>query len=163
MINLFDPVQIALMYRIYTDVARFTVGLRFAPLANDRGFRAGFLEVSVAAFVLTQVSNTWNDIIGHGKNRCSKTYYRSPAVHQRAIAETVGVHKTTVGNWITQYNKGGDEALKIGQRGRRTGEGRFLSEAQKTRLQEIVIGKCPDQLQLPFALWSSTAIRALIK
>ena len=82
---------------------------------------------------------------------------------REAIAEIVGVHKTTVGNWITQYNKGGNEALEIGQRGRRTGEGRFLTKAQEHRLQEMVIGKCPDQLQLPFALWSRTAIRALVK
>jgi transposase len=125
---------------------------------------------------LTQASNTWNVIIRHGKiDACKRStevqqYIREQAIRLRlsgntreAIAEIVGVHKTTVGNWITQYNKGGNEALEIGQRGRRTGEGRFLTKAQERSLQEMIIGKCPDQLQLPFALWSSTAIRALVK
>jgi len=69
----------------------------------------------------------------------------------------------TVGDWITLYNKSGIEGLKIGQRGRKTGDGRKLTAAQESRLKEIIVGKCPDQMQLPFALWSSTAIRALVK
>lgn len=79
------------------------------------------------------------------------------------IAEIVGVHRGTIGNWITLYNKGGIDGLKIGQRGRREGDGRTLTVPQERRLKEIVVGKCPDQEQLPFALWSSTAIRALVK
>ena len=78
------------------------------------------------------------------------------------IARIVGIHTSTLGAWIVLYNKGGAEALKLGQRGRRKGEGRTLTGAQEQRLKEIIIGKCPDQMALPFALWSSTAIRALI-
>jgi transposase len=77
------------------------------------------------------------------------------------ISRIVGIHPSTLGSWIAQYNKGGIEALKMGQRGRRKGDGRKLTVPQEKRLQEIVAGKCPDQMQLPFALWSSTAVRAL--
>ena len=78
------------------------------------------------------------------------------------IAQIVGIHTSTLSAWIALYNKGGVEALKLGQRGRRKGDGRTLTASQERRLKEIIVGKCPDQMQLPFALWSSTAIRALI-
>ena len=38
----------------------------------------------------------------------------------------------------------------------------MLSEAQETRLKEIILGKFPDQMKLPFTLWGSTAIQSLI-
>jgi len=78
------------------------------------------------------------------------------------IAHIVGIHPSTLGAWIALYNKGGAEALKLGQRGRRKGDGRTLSAPQELRLKEIIVGQCRDQMELPFALWSSTAIRALI-
>lgn len=79
------------------------------------------------------------------------------------IARIIDVHLASVGDWIRRYKKGGIEALTIGQRGRRTGEGRTLTPAQEQRLKDMVMGKNPEQMKLPFALWSSTAIRALIK
>ena len=78
------------------------------------------------------------------------------------IAHIVGIHTSTLGAWIALYNKGGAEALKLGQRGRRKGDGRTLSAPQEKRLKEMMVGQCPDQMELPFALWSSTAIGALI-
>ncbi|PWQ96488.1 IS630 family transposase [Leucothrix pacifica] len=79
------------------------------------------------------------------------------------IAEIISVHKSTLSEWIALYNKGGLEALKIGQRGRRTGDGRKLTEAQESKLKETILGKYPDQMSLPFALWSSTAIRSAVE
>lgn len=81
---------------------------------------------------------------------------------RKDIARIVGIHTSTLGGWIALYNKGGAEALLVGQRGRREGEGRILSKPQETKLKEIILGKFPDQMKLPFALWSSTAIRSLI-
>lgn len=83
-------------------------------------------------------------------------------VSRKDIAQIISIHPSTLGAWIALYNKGGNEALKIGSRGRRTGEGRTLSEPQERRLKEVILGKFPDQMNLPFALWSSTAIRGLI-
>ena len=81
---------------------------------------------------------------------------------RKDIAHIVGIHTSTLGTWIALYNKGGAEALKIGQRGRREGDGKTLTESQEVKLKEIIQGKFPDQMKLPFALWSSTAIRSLI-
>ncbi len=79
------------------------------------------------------------------------------------IAKIVGVHYQTIGDWMRRYAKGGASSLQIGQRGRRHGNGRILTAAQEKQLEQIVVGKSPEQMQLPFALWSSTALRALIK
>jgi len=84
-------------------------------------------------------------------------------MNRRDIARIVAVHYVTVGDWIRRYEKGGMEALKIGKRGRRYGDGRKLTAAQEERLKAIVVGKSPEQMHLPFALWSSTALRALIR
>jgi transposase len=78
------------------------------------------------------------------------------------IARIIAVHYATVGDWIRRYQEGGLEALQIGKRGRRSGDGRKLSAAQERKLEEIIVGKSPEQMQLPFALWSGPAIRDLI-
>jgi len=95
-------------------------------------------------------------------NRDQAIRLHSEGVKRADIARIIGVHTSTLGAWIALHNKGGAEALKIGARGRRTGEGRRLSEPQENKLKEIILGKFPDQMKLPFALWSSTAIRSLI-
>jgi len=95
-------------------------------------------------------------------NRDQAIRLHSEGVKRAEIARIIGVHTSTLGAWIALYNKGGAEALKIGARGRRIGEGRRLSEAQETKLKAIILDKFPDQMKLPFALWSSTAIRSLI-
>ena len=97
----------------------------------------------------------------HNRDQAVRLYQKG--MSRQEIAEIVDVHYQTVCDWITRYEAGGESALRIGQRGRRSGDGRLLTAAQEKCLQEIVVGKCPDQLQLPFALWSSAALRALLK
>ena len=96
-------------------------------------------------------------------NREQAIRLHSEGMKRKEICRIVGVHSSTLGSWIALYNKGGMEALKIGQRGRRVGEGRRLTCAQEKRLEKVIVGKCPDQMQLPFALWSAPAIRAVVK
>lgn len=87
----------------------------------------------------------------------------SDGMSRYEIARIIDVHYATVGDWIRRYEKGGLEALQIGKRGRRSGDGRKLSAAQERKLEEIIVGKSPEQMQLPFALWSGPAIRDLIQ
>lgn len=53
------------------------------------------------------------------------------------------------------------EALPRG--GRPTGSKRALSAKDERAAQRLICGKFPDQLQLPFALWTRVAIRELIR
>jgi len=79
-----------------------------------------------------------------------------------AIGDTVGVHWATVHGWWKQYQAGGLEALAARKRGRRTGAQRRLTTAQERALQRLIADKTPDQLRMPFALWTRVAIGELI-
>ena len=81
---------------------------------------------------------------------------------QVAAAKALGVHKNTVSLWLKAWRRGGDAALAAKRRGRRPGEQKRLSAAQERALQQLITDQCPDQLKLPFALWTREAVRALI-
>lgn len=83
----------------------------------------------------------------------------------REIAEIIGVHIGTVISWARRFNVGSTDGVKpeSGKRGRRFGEGRTLSGVDEMYVRDRIVGTNPDQLQLPFALWSRRAVQALIK
>lgn len=58
--------------------------------------------------------------------------------------------------------RSGAAALAGGRRGRRPVEQKALSPRQETRIRRLIADKCPDQLKLPFALWTREAVGALI-
>ena len=81
----------------------------------------------------------------------------------KETAELVGIsvaHASTV--W-SKYVRGGLDALKPGKRGRRQGAQRVLDAGQEKAVQNLLVDKTPDQLKLPFALWSRDAVRLAIK
>lgn len=80
-----------------------------------------------------------------------------------AIAEAIGVCRSTVANWGRDYTKGGSAALKLKKKGRKAGEKRTLTLEQEERIQQSIRDKCPEQLKLPFALWTRIAVQQLIK
>ena len=84
--------------------------------------------------------------------------------HKRsAISEITGVHPGTISRWCTLYKTGGKKALKIKKRGRPEGSCRTLSKNQEKDIQKALIDKCPDQIKLPFALWTRIAVQQYIK
>jgi len=82
---------------------------------------------------------------------------------QRSIARALGVHKNTVNRWLRAWRAAGSAALRPKKRGRRAHEQMLLSPAQASAIQRLIRDRCPDQLKLPFALWSREAVRDLIK
>src|SRR5919199_2458247 len=81
---------------------------------------------------------------------------------QLAIAAALGVHKNTISRWLKAWRAGGDRALKRRQRGRRPQEQMAVRAAQAAEIQQLITDHCPDQLELPFALWGREAVRDLI-
>ncbi|MFW6255441.1 MAG: IS630 family transposase [Candidatus Sumerlaeota bacterium] len=79
------------------------------------------------------------------------------------IAEIVGAHRNTVGQWIAAWKSRGRKALKVGKRGRPKGSGRHLSPREERSIQSKIVDRHPEQLKLDFALWSRDAVRLLIK
>jgi transposase len=81
----------------------------------------------------------------------------------RETSEIVGVHLVTVQGWHRKYKARGVKALKAKQRGRKLGEQRSLSKVQETEIQKLIRDTTPDQLKMPFALWTRQAIANLIQ
>ncbi len=81
----------------------------------------------------------------------------------KEIADIVGVYPTTVGKWWRAYQKDGANSIRIKKRGRRTGACRTLTAEQEKQVQKVIVDKEPDQLKLPFALWTRIAVQQLIQ
>jgi len=79
------------------------------------------------------------------------------------ISAITGIHRSTCSQWWSLYKSGGKKSLKVKKRGRPPGSCRTLSQEQETELQKAIRDKCPDQLKLPFALWTRIAVQQLIK
>ena len=83
------------------------------------------------------------------------------ATHMEA-ALAVGVHRGTISRWYGAFRRNGASGIKKGKRGRRVGDQLILTEGEARRVQGWIANKCPDQMQLPFALWTAQAARELI-
>lgn len=82
------------------------------------------------------------------------------------ISRIVGVHLSTLGNWARKYRVGADAALgevNSKQRGRRFGEKRTISLVDEMALRDQIVRGNPDQMSLPFALWTRKAVQEAIK
>ena len=88
---------------------------------------------------------------------------RQKGMTRAAIGEIVGVHADTVGRWLKAYAAQGTKALKLKTRGRREGSGRRLDEKQEGLILRLLVDKTPDQLKMPYALWTRESVRELIK
>src|SRR4051794_3067702 len=80
-----------------------------------------------------------------------------------AIAAQVGLSPTGVFDICKRYAERGAAGLKTGPRGPEPGYGRFLDADQEAEARRLVQRLTPDELDLPFALWSRAAVRELIR
>src|SRR3954468_24087454 len=82
---------------------------------------------------------------------------------QAQVAEVVGVQRQTVNIWLKRYRAQGEDGVLDGRRiSPRRGKGLLRAE-EAGRVQRWIADKTPDQLKLPFALWTSRAVRDLIE
>jgi transposase len=79
---------------------------------------------------------------------------------QGEVARLFGVARPTVNRWWQEYLAGGARALAARARGRRPGKA--LPAEQAARVRRKITDRCPDQLRLPFALWTREAVQQLI-
>jgi transposase len=76
-------------------------------------------------------------------------------------ARVFGVSRTSVHAWLNLYHEHGLDGLTPKRTGRPRGGGR-LKGWQAASIVNTIKDKCPDQLKLPFALWTREAVRDLI-
>ena len=82
---------------------------------------------------------------------------------QAEAALAVGVHRQTVSTWQQRYRERGEDGLLDGRRvSPRRGQGR-LTEDEARQVRDRIAQGTPDRLELPFALWTSRAVRELIE
>ena len=82
---------------------------------------------------------------------------------QAEAALAVGVHRQTVNIWQQRYREQGEDGLLDGRRvSPRRGQGR-LTEDEARQVRAWIAEGTPDRLGLPFALWTSRAVRELIE
>ena len=79
------------------------------------------------------------------------------------ISKITGIHRSTCSHWWSLYRAEGKKALKIKKRGRPPGSCSTLSPEQEKELRKAIHDKCPDQMKLPFALWTRIAVQQLIR
>src|SRR6516165_8371947 len=82
---------------------------------------------------------------------------------QAEAASLIGVHRQVVNRWLKRHNEAGALGLQDGRRiSARKGRG-ILTALEAARVQGWIRDKMPDQMKLPFALWTAQAVRELIR
>jgi transposase len=79
---------------------------------------------------------------------------------QVEAARIFGVSRRSVNSWYRQWVKAGQKILPLRPRGRPRSI--RLKPHQAATVVRIITDSCPDQLKMPFALWTREAVRELI-
>jgi transposase len=82
------------------------------------------------------------------------------SLSQTEAARVFGVARGTVSRWTGLVERVGRRALKARRRGRPPVS--RLAPHQAAMTVRYIVGGCPDQLSLPFALWTREAVQALL-
>ncbi len=76
-------------------------------------------------------------------------------------AELLGVSRQSVSKWFNSYKKSGKKSFKSKKRG--NPQEPKLKGRQAARIATIITDRHPEQLKLPFVLWTREAVQKLIK
>jgi transposase len=79
------------------------------------------------------------------------------------IAKSLNLSRVTLNKWCDCYLKNGEQGLRSGLRGRKKGESAQLSSKQQKEIAKIIEDKCPEQMKMPFVLWTALAVKELIQ
>lgn len=77
-----------------------------------------------------------------------------------AAARAFGVSRTSIDRWLTKVALGNINSLKSKPRGRP--KATRLAPHQAATTVRLITDRCPDQLKLPFALWTREAVQQLL-
>ena len=82
---------------------------------------------------------------------------------QTEVANIFGVTRVAVAKWLSKFRAGGEAALKKKKRGRISSDMTLLQPHQCATIVKLITDKCPNQLKLPFMLWTREAVNDLIE
>jgi transposase len=75
-------------------------------------------------------------------------------------ARTFGVSRTAIDRWLRIVELGNIRSLRSKKRGRP--KGTCLAPHEAATTVRLITDRCPDQLKLPFALWTRAAVQELL-
>jgi len=81
----------------------------------------------------------------------------------KEIAQITGLTEECVSKTLKKYREKGLQGLQPQKKGRRFGTQRILNQGQEEEIRKILEEKTPDQVNLPFPLWSRDNIVMLIE
>lgn len=79
------------------------------------------------------------------------------------ISRITGYARSYCSTLARQLEETPRSATALNRGGRAQGTGRKLTAKQEAQVQRWICSKCPDQMRLPFALWTLRAVRELIR
>ena len=85
---------------------------------------------------------------------------RDQGMSQVEAGRVFGVSRGAIHNWLRAVEQGGTAALKARKRGPKPHS--RLAGHQAATVVRLIENRCPDQLRLPFALWTREAVQELI-
>ena len=88
---------------------------------------------------------------------------RSVGKSQSEAAEAVGASRQAVNPWLQRHAGSGDEGLLDGRRVSARKVRGLLTPVEAGRVRGWITDKYPEQLNLPYALWTAGAVRELIR
>lgn len=98
-----------------------------------------------------------------GKLRTIRIRLREKDLSNRDIAQILGIHEVTSSRWWRDYQRQGTTALQEKPRGRAYGTHRTLTFAQESDQWNLMTTLTPDEVDIPFALWTRKAGQELIR
>lgn len=84
-------------------------------------------------------------------------------VKKKDVAAIMGVHVNTITNWAKNYRDKGSKGLMGLKRGVKSEDKKLLTDLQERHIRKMICDTMPDQLKLPYALWTRKAVKELIE
>lgn len=81
-------------------------------------------------------------------------------VNKANISKLLGVSRRSVYKWVKAYENSGEKGLEICKRGRPKGS--QLKPWQCAQIVKTITDYCPDELSMPFFLWTRDSVSLLI-
>lgn len=95
------------------------------------------------------------------RKRALKTL--STGVKKKEVALLYGVNPNTITNWVKRHKSDGIKGLSDNIRGVKSEDKKLLSKEQERQVQRMILYKMPDQLKLPYGLWTRKAVKELVE
>lgn len=95
--------------------------------------------------------------------RCKAVAAVESGMSQVAASKLFGVSRQAVRNWLKAHREGGEAALRSQKRGPKEDQITKLKGHQASAIVKLITDNDPEQLKLPFVLWTADAVRQLIQ